>query len=56
MKEKELKSSKLAVMIPPSDRAWLEQEAEQVGVDLSSFVRMVFKQARVQQPPQHQAA
>jgi hypothetical protein len=52
----ERKTAKLTLMLPPSERAWLEQEAEQVGIDLSSYVRMVFKQARVQQSPQHEAA
>jgi hypothetical protein len=56
MKEKERNSSQLIVMLPPSERAWLEQEAEQQGLALSSYVRMTLKQARVQQLPQHEAA
>jgi hypothetical protein len=48
MKEKERKTSQIVVQITPTERAWLEQEAEQRGLDLSSFVRMTFKQVRVQ--------
>jgi hypothetical protein len=55
MKEKERKTSQIVVQITPTERAWLEQEAEQRGLDLSSFVRMTFKQARVQLP-QREAA
>ena len=50
MKEKERKTSQIVVQITPTERAWLEQEAEQHGLDLSSFVRMTFKQVRVQLP------
>jgi len=56
MKEKERKTSQIVVQITPTERAWLEQEAEQRGLDLSSFVRMTFKQARVHQSPQRAAA
>ncbi len=55
MREKERKTSQIVVQITPSDRAWLDQEAEQRGLDLSSFVRMALKQVRVQLP-QHEAA
>jgi uncharacterized protein (DUF1778 family) len=55
MEEKERKTSRLMVKITPSERAWLEQEAERTGIDLSSFVRMTFKQLRVQLP-QREAA
>ena len=53
---KERKTSQIVVQVAPSERARLDQEAEQRGLDLSSYIRMTLHQARVQQPAQREAA
>jgi hypothetical protein len=54
---KEHRTSKLVVMLKPSERARLDQKAEQLGLELSSLVRLktLGSEDRVQ-PPQHEAA
>ena len=56
MKEKERKTSQIVIRLLRAERAWLEQEAEQRRLDLSSYIRMtLLKQVRVQLP-QREAA
>lgn len=52
---KERKTNQIVTRITPAERAWLEQEAERAGIDLSSYIRMALKQVRVQLP-QREAA
>ena len=45
---KERKSAQIITRVTEDDRAWINREAEQRGLDPSSFVRMTLRHARHQ--------
>ena len=54
----ERKTSQIIIRVTEDDRAWVDQEADKLGLGTSSFIRMTLRQVRAasEQLPQHEAA
>lgn len=43
------KTEKVVACLTADDRAWLDREAERLGLDASSFIRMTLRRSRSEQ-------
>ena len=46
MNERSTKTAMIRARVTEDDRNWLEQEAERIGLDASSFIRMTLRRER----------